>query len=389
MTHKMNNRLLWLCLSVVMIVPFANDVFISALPAMRAVFNTSHVGLSLTVFLIGLALAQPIYGPLSDRYGRKPVLQVGLLIFLMGSVITVTMQSFNLFLLGRFIQSLGACSAIITGLAIVRDTQHDEKLVKAMGTMMAVIGVCPAVAPLIGSYFTEAFGWKSSFLLLLCLAVFYLIIISFLFKETSVKNLHAAKPKHIIHNYKTIFSNAIYRKYCIISALSYGVLFSFFSLASMYIVHLYHVPVVDFGWLILLNGLVIFSAAVFVPYVSGIFSIKTSVIIGSSLISMGALSMLILNKFVVASLLTFFIPTLIITLGVGFIRPSAVVGALSQTDKKLAGTAVAGFNFCAFVGGSIGTSFSGHLHLPINFALFATLAGSCALLLSFRHESDC
>ena len=384
MTNKMNKIVLWLCLSVVIIVPFANDMFISALPAMRAVFNTSHVGLSMTVFLTGLALAQPIYGPLSDRFGRKPVLQFGMFIFLAGSVITVTTQSFNVFLLGRFIQSVGACAAIITGLAIVRDTQPGNKLHKSMGVMMAVIGVCPAIAPLIGSYFTASFGWRSSFILLLCFAIFYLIIISFLFKETAVKNLHAAKPKHIINNYKTIFSNSIYRNYCIISALSYGVLFSFLSLAATYIVHLYFVPVVYFGWLILINGLVIFFAAVFVPHISEKFSIKTSVTIGAALITIGAICMLLLNQLIAACLLTFIIPMLIITLGIGFIRPSAIVGALSQTDKKLAGTAAAGFNFCAFVGGSICTSFSGHLHLPLNFACFATLAGASALLLSLR-----
>ena len=133
---------------------------------MRDVFNTNHVGLCLTVFLAGLAVAQPIYGPLSDRFGRKPVLLAGLIIFLLGSLITISSINFNFFLCGRFVQALGACASIITCLAVVRDTQHETKLAKVIGIMMAVIGICPAVAPLFGSYLTHGFGWKANFFLL-------------------------------------------------------------------------------------------------------------------------------------------------------------------------------------------------------------------------------
>ena len=171
----MQKKILWLCLTVVGIVPFSNDIFVSALPQIRAAFATTHSGLILSVFLAGLALAQPIYGPLSDHYGRKPILIIGLLIFLIGSALAAFSNNFTLLISGRFIQALGACSTIISALAIVRDTQSHTKLVSMIGTLMAVIGVCPAVAPLVGSYLTQYIGWRGSFYFLFLLGPAVLI----------------------------------------------------------------------------------------------------------------------------------------------------------------------------------------------------------------------
>lgn len=189
---KLSGMLFWLCLTVVVIVPFANDMFIAALPAMQVFFNTKHMALAISAFLLGLALAQPIYGPLSDRFGRKPVLLSGLFIFVLGSSMTLLAHDFYLFLLARFIQALGACSAIVSALAMLRDTQDEQQLVRSVGVLMAIVGVCPAMAPLLGAMLTELFSWYANFVFLWLLGVFYLLVIAVFFRETQEqKNLQA------------------------------------------------------------------------------------------------------------------------------------------------------------------------------------------------------
>jgi DHA1 family bicyclomycin/chloramphenicol resistance-like MFS transporter len=168
-----------LVLSVCATVPLTNDIFISGIPEMTRYFLGDDISLVLSASLLGLAIAQIFYGPLLDRFGRKPVLLGGLLLYILASAYVMLAQYFIPLIIGRFLQALGVCSAIVSVLAIVRDTYKKEELIKATGLIMAILGVGPAAAPLIGSFLNHLWGWRASFIFLFLLGLFYFLWILF------------------------------------------------------------------------------------------------------------------------------------------------------------------------------------------------------------------
>ncbi len=384
----MKNYKLILILSVCIIVPFSNDIFLAALPKIATVFHTQHTGLILSFALFGLALAQSFYGPLLDRFGRKPILIVGLIIFSSASLLILFSQHFYVLLVGRFFQAIGACSAIVTTLAIARDVYTQEKLVIATSTIMAIIGICPALAPIFGSVLTEWLGWQGSFFFLLCLGIFYLLIATTVLHETIVeKNYSALKFKQIIANYQALLKNKTYFKSCFISACSYGALFSFFSLAPILIIQKWRFSLMAFGLILGCNAISIFIISVFAPRIAKKIGLDGLLTNGTCLILAGGLLMLVLNLLITANIFTFMIPMLIATLGIGLIRPSASAVALSSSPKNLAGSASAGFNFMSFLGGTMTTSIIGSLVVTtLNFAILLCGLAMLAFIASYLNR---
>ena len=133
----------WIILSLVCITPLANDMFIPAFSTMKSVFLTDHIGLVISVYLLALALGQPFYGPLSDRFGRKPILLVGFSLFILGSVFTLVTNTYSWFLFARLLQGLGSCCAIISVFAIIKDTRKDKAFIRAMSTVMTNHRILP------------------------------------------------------------------------------------------------------------------------------------------------------------------------------------------------------------------------------------------------------
>nr|WP_159084644.1 MFS transporter [Dongshaea marina] len=141
----------YLVLSVCLVTPLSNDLFLPSLPSMAEYFKTPHIQWVMSVFLIGLAVPQLLYGPLFDRFGRKPVLMGGLLIFTLASIAVATSTHFYGLLTARFFQAIGACCSVAGSMAIARDLFDKKHLVKVIAMIMLLIGVCPVLSPLLGA----------------------------------------------------------------------------------------------------------------------------------------------------------------------------------------------------------------------------------------------
>jgi len=381
MTHR---ALFLLVLTSVIIVPFSNDVFISGLPAMGRFFHVDDTGLIISLFLLGLAVSQPFYGPLSDRFGRKPVFLIGLLIYVISSMLILLAQSWPLLVTARFVQAIGACSVVGSILAILRDTYSQEKMVSAMALVFGIIGVCPVIAPLIGSIVNSAFGWRASFVILFVLGAFYMVTIGLFFKETQEeKNLNALKPKHILMNYLSLIRNLPYLKFCLSSGFSYGVLFSYLAISPFFIIIELHCSLIAYGIIIALNGTGIIVMAFLAPKISRELGLKKTLYIGLILITSGGLLMVIINTILTLTLLTFILPMFISIVGIGMIRPTASAGAMSLAEKKISGSAAAGFNFISFAGGAATTGFIHTITHVQMYGAFILMMGAVALLINF------
>ncbi len=383
----MKKVLFYLSLSVCVIVPFSNDIFVSAIPEMSQFFHTNRIPLIISIFLLGLALSQPFYGPLSDRYGRKPVLLIGLIIFTLSSLAIVLTDSFPILVAARFVQALGACSAIVSALAIIRDACKPEEIVKATAIVMALIGVCPAIAPLLGSYFTTHWGWRSNFIYMLILGVFFTFIILFSFKETIAnKNMDAHKIKHIGKNYLELLQKKALLNYCITSGFSYGALFSYFALSALFIIEQFKFSIIQYGWIVALNAVAIILMSIFAPKMARKITLAKTVFIGSLVLISGGIIMAATNYFFDPTIYSFMLPMFLCTLGIGTIRPTASGGAMSESPKKIAGSAAALFNFTSFAGGAIATTIASLLaRTPYRFGLFIVILGIFAAYFSAKN----
>ncbi|EOC0112124.1 purine nucleoside transporter PunC [Cronobacter sakazakii] len=155
----------------------ATDMYLSAFAVIEADLHTapSAISASLSLFLAGFALAQLVWGPLSDRFGRRPVLLAGLGIFALGCLGTVWVESAGALLALRFIQAVGVCSAAVSWQALVTDRYPAQQARRIFATIMPLVGLSPALAPLLGSWILNHFSWQAIFLVLFAITVALMI----------------------------------------------------------------------------------------------------------------------------------------------------------------------------------------------------------------------
>ena len=189
----------------------------------RTIFQTAHIGWVVSMYLVGFALAQLFYGPLSERFGRRPLLITAISLVLVGCVVIWLTPNFTVFLVARFIQAVGACGTLCMVLAIIRDSYQPEAIVKVSGVLFAVLGFVPAFAPLLGSLVASVGSWRTDFLLLIVIAILILFTVVTLFSESiAQKNPDALRFKSIIHSYRRLLSMGGYMSFCLVSCFSYA-----------------------------------------------------------------------------------------------------------------------------------------------------------------------
>ncbi|EEW2106178.1 purine nucleoside transporter PunC [Escherichia coli] len=168
----------------------ATDMYLPAFAAIQADLQTpaSAVSASLSLFLAGFAAAQLLWGPLSDRYGRKPVLLIGLTIFALGSLGMLWVENAATLLVLRFVQAAGVCAAAVIWQALVTDYYPSQKVNRIFATIMPLVGLSPALAPLLGSWLLVHFSWQAIFATLFAITVVLILPIFWLKPTTKARN---------------------------------------------------------------------------------------------------------------------------------------------------------------------------------------------------------
>ena len=168
----------------------ATDMYLPAFAAIQADLQTpaSAVSASLSLFLAGFAAAQLLWGPLSDRYGRKPVLLIGLTIFALGSLGMLWVENAATLLVLRFVQAVGVCAAAVIWQALVTDYYPSQKVNRIFATIMPLVGLSPALAPLLGSWLLVHFSWQAIFATLFAITVVLILPIFWLKPTTKTRN---------------------------------------------------------------------------------------------------------------------------------------------------------------------------------------------------------
>jgi len=165
--------------------PLVTDMYLPALPAMTERFHTSMpmVQLGLTFSMIGLAAGQLLFGPLSDKYGRRPLLLVSMTVFILSTIGCIFSPTIHWFVALRLLQGIGASGGIVISRSVAADKFSGRELAKAMAIIGAINGIAPVAAPVAGGFFTDIIGWQGIFIILLCIG-FILLAAEVAYRET-------------------------------------------------------------------------------------------------------------------------------------------------------------------------------------------------------------
>ncbi|GAB6050600.1 Bcr/CflA family multidrug efflux MFS transporter [Hydrogenophilus islandicus] len=221
-----------LIIALVALGPLSTDLYLPALPALVEDLATdvAHGQLTLTAYMIGFACGQLFYGPLSDRFGRKPVILSGLILYAAASLACVWAESITTLLVARVVQAVGACVGPVLGRTIVRDVYGPVEAPRMLAHVGSAMAIAPMVAPLIGGVLTAHFAWRSNFVALFLYAVVTLAILVWALPET---NVHRGKASFsFIASFATLLHDRRFRWLLIANACGYAALFAFISGSS-------------------------------------------------------------------------------------------------------------------------------------------------------------
>lgn len=231
--------------------PVSTDLYLASLPDMGRYFSASveMVQMTLSVFLLGFAVSMLIYGPLSDRFGRRRVILGGVVIYVIGSVACLLAPTIEMLIASRFLQALGACCGPVVARAVVRDVYPREQAAKVMSYMASAMALAPFAAPILGGWFHTVFGWRSNFILL---GLFGLILLvgtwRWLAETNHHPDPHALSPLRMIANYRTLLTDRQVLGYVVVVSATFAGMFSFISASSFVLIDVLALPPALFGF---------------------------------------------------------------------------------------------------------------------------------------------
>ena len=371
------------------------DIYVPALDEIQSDFNTTAamVGISMPAFFAGTFATQLIYGPISDVVGRKPVLLVGLCLFLLGTVACLVAGSIELFLAGRFVQAFGVCSTAVLWQPIVTDTYPDDEVrVKAIfGIVMSFIGISPALAPLLGGWITEILGWRAVFIVLFALAAALLLFSMVAFSETlDETRKRSAHPRGIVSSLKELASAPVFYIYAGAVGLTVGAYMSYLTIAPFSLSALGYSPLqigVHFIPLAMLFGLGGAAGKIAGGRLSEVGLLRLG---GVIMLGAGILFYVTLNTASVQSIFDYLVPFGILTFSFGIVIPTGSAMAIHHF-RKISGACSSGMNFttslAAFASTLIASLlYAGHLFNAMTMIIVVNSAFVLLFLLLLKEE---
>ncbi len=232
--------------------PFSIDMYLPGFPEIARDLNTTiaSVQLSLTSYFIGIAAGQMLYGPLLDRFGRKPPLYAGLAIYVVASMGCALTESVDALIAMRFLQAIGGCAGMVSAQALVRDLFPPEKTAQAFSFMTLVVAISPMIAPTVGGYMTVSFGWHSLFVVLG--AITFLMLIAVYFYLPSGKKADrtiSLSPPSVIKNFYTVFKQPQFLVYTLTGGFAAAAPFAYIAGSADVFMNLYGSSPQEYGWI--------------------------------------------------------------------------------------------------------------------------------------------
>ena len=330
-----------------------SDLYLPAFPRLESSFHTSStlIQYSFTIYLISLAFFQLIWGPVSDRIGRKKVILLCVLIVLLGTIICVFSTDVYIFLIGRFVQGIGSAALVVLTRAMARDLFSGVKLAQISSYQGLTNNIVTAASPVIGSYLILGFSWQSLFILILILFIVILFLTIKYLPETNIN----VSSSSVLSNYIDVLTHRTFLLGTIASASSFGGLMAYLAVVPFLYQKVLGISLSYFGWL----GMVIILASLFVKLTNAKLvkklGVKKMLFSASILTLVGAILMLIFVLIGFINVWVVLIPFLLFNAGAGLIF-SNMSSVIMVDFKSSAGSASAVYGCIQILGSVIATA---------------------------------
>jgi Bcr/CflA subfamily drug resistance transporter len=371
---------------------FSRDIYLPSLPAIAVALstNSTHVQYSVTLYFLGLAISRFLWTPLSDMYGRRPIILLCLPLFLVGTIIDWIAPGIWTFLLGRFFQALGIGCLASLGRAMINDIYVEQKKMTKALTYLSFIGVwAPAFATAIGGHLQQLYGWRADSVFLTICGVLLLLQSIFILKETNLKLLPKEQVvKQIATNYKILLKSAVYMRYVICFSLIFAGTVVYYTASPFLFVHEMKIPAHIYGYFAFITVSGILIGKVISARLVDIYDVEDVIQKGILASLVGATLMLICGVLFKPGIVIIMLPTFIYFLGMGIMSTTSRAASITAIEK-MAGAGAALFGVGQGLAASFFSLITAHFHektvLPM--ALILVLL-SCLALITFQNLGE-
>ncbi|NBJ09371.1 multidrug effflux MFS transporter [Microvirga arsenatis] len=362
--------------------PLSTDMYLPSLPAIASGLEatTGQTQLTLSAFLLGFAAGQFVYGPVSDRIGRKPVLLFGLGLFTLASLICALSPNIETLIGARFLQALGASGPIVLGRAIVRDFYEGPRAGRELSRMGTIMGVVPAAAPILGGVIERFSGWRVTFAVSILFGIAMAAVIGLRMPESIRKKSEVPISfAAILRGFGILLGHKGYRTYVGLSMLTYGGLFAFISGSSFVLQRIYGLDELSYAFSFTFVVVGFIGGTYLAQHLVGRRGLDGTIQLGVTCLALGGATMLVLVLLGVPSSLGISAPMAVYGIGVGLTMPQSMASALMPFPER-AGAAssllgICQMTFAAIVGIGLGRNLDGSaIPLPATIAATGVLA---------------
>ena len=343
--HPDSRWLLALLAALVALGPLSVDMYLPAMPLMMSALNTdiSHMHLTLSTYLTGFAIFHLACGPLADRFGRKPILVAGTVLFVIaciGCMLSTTIEEMLLF---RFIQGIGACVGPTLARAVARDVFGPTRAARALSLIAMLMALAPAIAPTLGGILLLWLPWPTIFVFLAVYGTTMLVLIH-LYLAESLPQRQSLHPYAIFRNYALLFQHRVFLVATFSSSFLYAGLLAYLSSSSFVYIEMLGVPVEYFGLIFLTSVLGYMLGSALSARLSTTAEPEQTVLVGAALAAAATTAMWIGAQLQPDSIAALLLPMIFYATGMGLVLPNAMAIAL-RPFPHIAGTASALLGF--------------------------------------------
>ena len=373
--------------------PVTTDLYLPALPVLTAELAApmAQAQLTLTALLLAFGLSQLVWGPLSDKYGRRPVLLIGLVAYVLASVASTLAPSMGWLIVWRVVQGVAMGAGVMCARAIVRDLYSPTQGARVMSKGLTGLGLIACMSAPLGGLLTDLLNWRFALLAVAVFGAVALAVVALRFEETvQQKNPHALQGATLLATWRHILGNPTFWAFSALSAASYGGLFTFLAASSFVFTGVLGLSKTQYGLVMFVNS---------VAYIGGTFvcrnwiarlGVRRSVARAGVLSLSGGGLMAVLSLLGWVSVWSIMLPQMLFMIGHGIHQPCGQSGAVGPFPQSAgAASAMNGFvmMLCAFaMGGWLGSHMDGTvLPLTLGVGFWSLLISGSAWTLVQRH----
>ncbi|WOH38345.1 multidrug effflux MFS transporter [Thalassotalea fonticola] len=347
-------KMLPVLMLMVIFSPLAIDIFLPALPLMADNFSVSLPTMqwSISIFMLSMGIGQLFTGPLTDKYGRKPIALVGIVIYALSSLLTVYAASIELHLISRLLQGFGTCAVAVAAFSVVRDKFDAIQSGIMYSYLNGLICCIPALAPILGSWLTQTFNWQSNFVFLILYAVVAGFLVAYYLTETNqttVEQRRLINPFKI-SRYKSVITNKVFLFHGVVVMIAMGVILAYVSSSPAWLMVELKLNQNEFVFWFSLNAVINIIACVTAPKILIRKGAARTISIGLITLFSGGLLMLVLQP--LHTPIAFMFPVMLSSIGFSLVMGTCAGQALAAFGDK-AGTASALLGFLQMSGAAL------------------------------------